>query len=414
MFRPASLRPPAYLSAVCFLVAFLSFLLGWLLAWMAADDVIEFYYQARPLAVTHTFALGWISLTIMGVLYQFVPALTKQPLPWPRLAGVQVALYVAGAGGLVSQFWIGNPVGVQCSGFLLLAGVILFAAEMAVPLLRTSLADATLLGVATAVFFLLVAALLGVLYAVDKVYPYLPGNVLSNIAAHAHVALFGWITVTICAVSYRMVAAFVLPDVPFPARARRQIIVLCVVVSLLTVSQLLGSRLSAVLSVLLAATLLWYALMLAEFLRTRHMPLDWSMGHVLAALLHLALAGVCGLALALFLDAESETGSRVAVAYGVFLFIGWTSNYIVGMGVRMLSGLMRRGGQVLLPEFWRAVVFVLLNVGTVAMVGAILAGDALRLRLAMLLPAASGVVLALAIVHRWVRGQPAPSAAAGA
>jgi hypothetical protein len=75
---------------------------------------------------------------------------------------------------------------------------------------------------------------------------------------------------------------------------------------------------------------------------------------------------------------------------------------------------MRRGGQVLLPEFWRAVVFVLLNVGTVAMVGAILAGHALRLRLAMLLPAASGVVLALAIVHRWVRGQPAPSAAAGA
>src|SRR5574337_1013570 len=99
--RPAtrSQRPAARLSAVCFAVASVFFLCGWGLASIAAPQLLEFFYQPRPLAVTHTFTLGWVSLMIIGVLYQYVPALTKRPLGLPTLAPFHVGLFACGVVG---------------------------------------------------------------------------------------------------------------------------------------------------------------------------------------------------------------------------------------------------------------------------------------------------------------------------
>jgi len=396
----AHLRPSRRVSAACVGLGAAFFLLGWVLAFIAAPDLVFFFYQPRVLAVVHAFTLGWISLTMIGVLYQFVPALTKQAVPFRAAAALPVALFAAGTCGMIPHFWTGHLLGMSWSADMVLAGVVLFAAQMLPPLLRARRwNDATVTGIFAAVCALLGTALLGGLYAFDKVHPFLGGSVLSNIAGHAHLGLVGWITVTICAVSYRMVAAFLAPSEALPAAARWQILGLAAAAPLLAGLLLLRSSLALLPALAIVALLAWYVAILARLARSRRAVLDWSLRHVAAALFHLGAAALLGLSL-FAIDAAGERGSRIVAAYGILLLVGWISNYIVGVGNRMAPALIGLGGGLLASPRLSALIFWLLNAGTVAMAVAVLAGRATALRLAMLAPLLAAGLFASALARR--------------
>ncbi|MBI4516199.1 MAG: hypothetical protein HY699_10345 [Deltaproteobacteria bacterium] len=401
------LRPPTRLSALCMACAGVAFLTGWLLVVLAAPDMVAFFYQPRVLAITHTFTLGWISLSMIGVLYQYVPSLTKSPLAYPRLAGLQVGLFILGAAGMVAHFWMGRLNGMAWSAGVVLASVLLFAGLLAPSLARAPRYDATVIGISVAVASFVGTAALGVLYAIDKVYPFLAGSVLSNIAAHAHLGLLGWITLTICAVSYRMVAAFLLPEVLFPAATRRQILLLAGLMPVLLTTLLSRWQTATfVVGCLVAIALAWYVIILWRLLQGRRMPVDWTLAHVLAALVHLAAAIGCGLALVVLVDPGSALGNRLVLAYGIFALSGWISNFIIGMATRMVPGLVGKGARPLLSERGRALLFGLLNAGIAAAAMAALSASAPALRLAALLPLAAGLLFCTTLLRRLSRPRP--------
>ena len=220
----AELRPPRFVSGVCLAMASGFFVGAWVLAYVAASQVTDFFYQTRVLAVVHALTLGWISLTIMGVEYQFVPALTKCRVSWPGAAIWQVVLFATGAVGMIASFWFGQLEHTAWSATLVAVAILLFVGQIMPGLLRARGTDATVIGLLYAQVYFAITALLGLLYAWDKVYGFLGGSVLSNIAGHAHLGLAGWITLTICAVSYRVVTAFLLPTEPLPKSAHHQIV----------------------------------------------------------------------------------------------------------------------------------------------------------------------------------------------
>jgi hypothetical protein len=365
-------RALPFVPAVCLALATVNLNVGLVLALYATGDIETFFYQPRVLAVTHTFTLGWISLAIIGVLYRFVPALTKQAVRRPWLARVQVATFLVGASGLVSHFWIGHLSGLAWSAGVLVLSIMLLLGLLLPLLLRAPSCDATVIGIMVALLLFLGVATLGLLYAIDKVHPFLGGSVLSNIAAHAHLAVLGWVTLMICAVSYRMVAAFVLPEQVLPAPALRQIVSLSVLVPALVVAILLRSRLVTPLALLTAGSLVWYASIILRLLRTRRMAIDWSMRHVQVALVHLGAAAACGLVFVLGVDVGSSFGAHLAVAYGVFGLFGWVSNFILGMGTRLAPGLAAASGVRPQPFFiprTQAVIFTCFNLGVLGIAG---------------------------------------------
>jgi len=306
------------------------------------------------------------------VLYRFVPALTKQAVRRPWLARVQVATFLIGASGLVSHFWIGHLSGLAWSAGGLVLSIMLLLGLLLPLLLRAPQRDATVIGITVALVSFLGVALLGLLYAIDKVHPFLGGSVVSNIAAHAHLAVLGWVTLMICAVSYRMVAAFVLPEQVLPAPALRQVVSLSVLVPVLVVAILLRSWLVTPLALLTAGSLAWYASIILRLLRTRRMPIDWSMRHVQAALAHLGAAAACGLVFVLGVDVGSSFGAHLAVAYGVLGLFGWVSNFILGMGTRLAPGLAAASGLTPAPLFAprsQAVIFSCFNLGVLGIAG---------------------------------------------
>jgi hypothetical protein len=371
-YSRAPVRALPFVPAVCLALATLNLNIGLVLALWASADIETFFYQPRVLAVTHTITLGWISLAIIGVLYRFVPALTKQPVRHPWLARVQVATFLLGASGLVSHFWIGHLSGMAWSAGVLLLSVVLLLCVQLPMLLRAPRRDSTVVGITVALFSFLGVATLGLLYAIDKIYPFLGGSVLSNIAAHAHLAVLGWVTLMICAVSYRMIAAFVLPEQVLPVPALRQVVSLSVLVPALVVAILLRTRLVAPLALLTGGSLAWYAAIVLRLLRARRMPIDWSIRHVQAALTHLGAATACGLVFVLGVDMGSSFGAHLGVAYGVFGLFGWASNFILGMGTRLAPGLAAASGLAPAPLFAprrQLAIFWCFNLGVVGIAG---------------------------------------------
>ena len=396
-------RALPFVPAVCLALATLNLNAGLVLALLVTGDIETFFYQPRVLAVTHTFTLGWISLAIIGVLYRFVPALTKQPVRYPWLARTQVATFLTGAAGLVSHFWIGHLGGMAWSAAVLVLSVVLLLSVQLPMLLRAPQRDSTTIGITVALLSFLGVATLGLLYALDKIIPFLGGSVLSNIAAHAHLAVLGWVTLMICAVSYRMVAAFVLPEQVLPAPALRQVVSLSVFVPVLVLAILLRSWLVMPLALLTAGSLAWYVSIILRLLRTRRMAIDWSMRHVQAALTHLAAAAVCGLVFVLGVDAGGALGAHLAVAYGVFGLFGWVSNFILGMGTRLAPGLAAASGLTPSPLFAprnQAVIFSCFNMGVLGIAAGALCTSPLLLTGSIVLTLCGTLLFAHAMLGR--------------
>ena len=141
----APVRALPYVPAVCLALATLNLNVGLALALYAARDIETFFYQPRVLAVTHTLTLGWISLAIIGVLYRFVPALTKHQVRRPWMAKLQVATFLIGASGLVSHFWIGSLSGMAWSAGVLVLSVMLLLGLLLPLLLHAPQRDATVI-----------------------------------------------------------------------------------------------------------------------------------------------------------------------------------------------------------------------------------------------------------------------------
>ncbi len=412
--RRRGARAAADLPAVCLAAAALQLNLALVLALLAGPDFAAFFYQPRVLAVTHALTLGWISLAIIGVLYRYVPALTKHPLRRMWLARLQIALFVVGGLGMVSHFWIGRLAGMVWSAALVAVSVVMLLALLLPLLVRSAVREATVMGIGVALLLFLGAAVLGMRLAFRVVHPSVQGHVFSGIAAHAHLALVGWVTLVICVVSYRMVAAFALPTKLLSGPARGQIVSLALSAPALVMALLWCRSALLPLAVAAGASLGWYVLIMVRLVRARRLPVDWGLRHVLAALVYLVGAIACGLAFALGLDPTQPVGARLAFAYGAIALLGWVSNYILGIGGRLIPGLVPAGeaGEPLLAAGAQAIVFWCFNLGAVGVATALFVGAPRFLAAALLLTLVASALFGLGVVRRTLgllRGSPTRS-----
>ncbi len=347
-------------------------------------DVASFFYQMRPLALVHTFTLGWITAAMMGVMYRYVPALTHHPVPYPRMALVQLVLYVIGVSGMIAHFEIGIWLGLWLAAIVVVISVLMFAAEI-IPCLWAQVGRGIAeTGMFLGVCFLLLAAAIGLTLGLDKTYDFLGGSVLTNLSGHVHFAALGWVTLTICAVSYRMLPAFLLPKIELPAAAIWQLYALTIGIIGLGVTLLTGVAGATLWSSVIAVSLLAYIFTIGRLVRTRRMPLDWTSRHALCGVFWLVIAIAMGLALSVT-GADGEYGSRIASAYGVMGLLGWISNFIIGMSYQLYPGFVARArtglgwpavtiAELSIPQT-RPFVFIAYNLGVAMVAGGLLAGS---------------------------------------
>jgi hypothetical protein len=332
--------PPRVLPWLYFGCAWLSLALAFAaLAW-DPRAAAGFFYHARLAGIVHLVTLGWITLSILGALYVVGPVALHLPMPARRADGLAFAFAVVGIIGMVAHFWIEQFSGMAWSGLMVVAAILQVGGRVLRGLRRAPIHGAVKLHVALAFANIAAAATMGLLLAFDKVYHFLPGFVIANVVAHAHLAAIGWASMMVVGIGYRMIPMLLPAQLPQGKTMYASAALLEIGIVGLFVTLLLRSGWAALFAAIIVAGFVAFAAHVAVMLTDRRTPPadrpspDYSVRHAFLALGSLAVAAVLGLVLAL-----SETSAltlRLALAYGVFGLVGFLAQMIAGVQLRLL------------------------------------------------------------------------------
>jgi hypothetical protein len=172
----------------------------------------------------HIVCIGWLSMTMCGALFQFVPVLVARPLHAERWTLHAFVLLSAGLVVLLGGFLVlGGRI--QASILLLPAGAVLLAAGFALVVANIAMTlwhARPLVGparfVAVGLACVCVTAVFGGIFTFALAGmtngPVIADLLQSGVSIHAIAGLGGWLTLTAMGVSYRLLAMFMLaPDI---------------------------------------------------------------------------------------------------------------------------------------------------------------------------------------------------------
>lgn len=271
--RTTVAAPPLRLPGEHFAAALLFLAIGAIgVTWAAPALAAGAYPAPQVVGLTHLFTLGWLTTSIMGALYQFLPVALGQPIASERIAHITFAVHVPG----VALFVLGV---VQGSGSLLLAGVsalglglMLFLANLGVTLRRAERRDVTWWAVTWAAVFLGVTAVLGSALGANLRTGFLGGVRTLALGTHLHIALAGWVLLVVVGVSQRLLPMFLLSHGGRDHYAKYAVVLLACGAGMLSVlhhTPVLGRELPAL---CIAGGVGAWLLQAREFYRHRHRP----------------------------------------------------------------------------------------------------------------------------------------------
>mgnify|MGYP000079588410 CR=1 FL=1 len=201
-------QPPMTVPLRHFVVGLGLFLAGLLVALGVALDAAGGY---AVLSHVHLLLAGWVCLTIMGAMTQFVPVWSGTALHSRRLASVQLWLVTIGLVGFAGSLLAGHAALVPAFGGAMLLGFWTFVYNIARTLAALSSYDVTERHFGIALGFFVLVSTLGVLLAVDLVRPLLADSPVSRanvLGAHATLAVFGAVLTTVLGALYQLATMF--------------------------------------------------------------------------------------------------------------------------------------------------------------------------------------------------------------
>ena len=388
-------------------------MLAWVLAaaavpWLAAHLVAGFD-DPKIFALTHLVVLGWVTMTIMGALYQLFPVALQASLAAPKVGGWNFVVYAGGVAGFVSSFYFDWAPGVAVFGTLAVAGIVIFAITVVLSYPSVRVRHPMGLFALCGLGWLVVVIGFGLTWALDWQFRWF--SITPNLlAAHVHAGLAGWLGCTLMGVSYKLMELFALAH----RRSWRSAYLILglwnTALVALIVSLLLrpgGWQVTAS-AVVLGVTMLWFAVDLARmWSHRRRRRVSVEQGHIAMSLLSLLLA--CGIGVALTVGRGVPPNWFVAYGYAAIVggfgfaiagryqeiipFLSWLHRYSRGPGPTPPPLL-----QDLVDERLGWASLALLAVGYIAVLGGLLAASVAAVHAGGLVYLA-GVLLGLAALR---------------
>ena len=311
---------------------------AWLLAAVAvpvlASHLTSGFDDPEVFALTHLVVLGWVTMTLMGALFQLFPVALQATLAAPRLVRWNYFVYTGGVAGFVPSFYFNWTPGVAGFGSLAVLGILVFAAVLAVSYRTVRTRHPMGLFVLCGLAWLLVTIGFGLTWALDWQFQWfaITPNML---AAHVHAGLAGWLGCTLIGVSYKLMELFALAH----RRSWRAAHILLVLwngsLAALVLGLLLwpGSIEVRVASTALAGAVLLFAADLFQMWRgRRRRRVSVEQGHVAVSLASLLMAAGLGV----LLSAGVDFPPRAFVAYGYAAIMGGFGFAIAGRYQKIL------------------------------------------------------------------------------
>ncbi len=208
--------PPLHLPLRFFLTAPLFGVgAGLLLAWRGADLLLT-PWSFPTLALVHLITLGFLTMVMMGALYQITPVLVGTPVPGTGLVWMVHLGLACGLAALSLWLLTGAPFLNWLAMAGLLPAFLIFLGQMALALRRAPTWNATVYSITLAVTALALAISLGLLFVGEYAALWqLPAR-RPLVTAHVYLALGGWVGALITGVGYAVIPMFYLSG-KFPA-----------------------------------------------------------------------------------------------------------------------------------------------------------------------------------------------------
>ncbi len=416
----SSLSPPFSMVSKYLLAAVVFFVALTGISALVAADLQGHHFQPKLLALTHIATLGWISMIIFGAMYQLVPVVLEVKLFSATLGEIQFWLYVMGILGLVYGFWNFN-VGTHftASAALVTLAIVIFVVNIFFTLANVTKWNLTGLYLLTALVYLAITALAGLLLSINLGFPFISRIHLDYLKIHAHLGFIGWVVMVIMGVALKLIPMFGLSHGFSTSPAKVAYVFVNVGLLGITVEWLMTGPdwLLQLYVALLAIGILAFLIQLVEIFRHRMKKnLDIGMKHSVVAFGYFLLSLVTGLFLAFTDMGDTPVQHALVLTYGVTVIFGLFSMLIVGQMYKIVPFLVwfhtfsDRVGKEPVPmlkemfsERVATIQFVLINVGVVfTLVGSLWTQPQL-LRAGFSVVFLSSVLFALNIgnVFRW-------------
>jgi hypothetical protein len=336
--QPSREPPPRILPIVYFALGHVSLVLALLVPALEPASIDSYFFQPRMFFVVHLLTLGWITHSIVGATYLAAPMALRMTLRAGKLDGVVCAAIAIGASGVIAHFWLDEYSGVAWSGLILLLAFGAMAVRVWIALFHAKSPAAVRVAFGCAYLNLLLTALLGTLLAINKITPFLPGNHIQDVYAHAHLGLIGWALLAFVAVGSRMLPMFLPARPPSGKKLWVPVALLQGGVFGFVAAWAYAPAMARWAALALAAGIAAFLLQVIGMLRNR-LPAPPKMprpdpGMIVARQALVYLLASTGLGLYLVFAERFSLGG--VMVYGTFALLGFFGQIILGIEMRLL------------------------------------------------------------------------------
>lgn len=191
--------------------AALSFLIATILILMNTSAFTEHYFNPHTLAITHTIALGWGTMIILGASHQLFPVMIEGKLHSNVLAYLSFIFAAIGIPLLVFAFYVFNMGFVAMTGGIFInLSVISYLANLWLSIYHSKSRNVHAVFAFTSVLWLLLTTLLGLLLVWNFSENILSKNSVDFLSLHAHLGIIGWFLLMIIGVGSRLIPMFLI------------------------------------------------------------------------------------------------------------------------------------------------------------------------------------------------------------
>ncbi|MEE8358724.1 MAG: cbb3-type cytochrome c oxidase subunit I [Candidatus Hydrothermarchaeales archaeon] len=285
------------------------------------------------LAHAHLALVGWVSMVIVGSIYQIVPVLLGTGLDNESLGNYQFWIMNVGVVGIFIGFLTANMGVVSLFGAVLAFSLYLFAYIIYRTIRRRNVG----IGLAmkffiAAIVYILVSSTFGVLMASGTARALLSKGYLR--LAHGHLALVGWVTLTIMGAMYQMLPMLSLKELYSEKIGEIQfwtanIGVVGLFISLVTGHSIRSVQFKTFAFILVASVLLFtfdmFMTLLAKDKKAEKM--DITLKYYATAIVYLTVSCLLGVSLAIF---PSIRVGNIGLAHAHLALVGFVSITIMG------------------------------------------------------------------------------------
>jgi hypothetical protein len=317
--------------------AALAFLVATVLLLCSPGAYTGHFFQPAILAVTHTMALGWGTMIILGASYQLVPVLTESRLFSTKLGGCSFISAAFGIPLLVYGFYTFRlGWAAQAGGAAVVVSAGCFVINLWVTISKGKTGNVQAIYMLTASIWLLLGMATGLALLCNLTEPFLPKGALAYLPLHAHIGIIGWFLLLVTGVGSRLIPLFLISK--YSNERILWWIYLFLNGGLLSFIVLfwLDRRLYAIPETAVGMGLLLFGYYCCRCYRSR-------IRKKVEAQLKVSLASVgvmaAPLLVVIVVIGVARTGgsdSRMPLIYGFLIFFGWITGIILGMTFKTL------------------------------------------------------------------------------